>query len=174
MFLEIKVKDIIFYCGILLLCGALLEITVNSLFELLIGRKSWKYIIWPLNDGNTSFSSLIVWPCYGFHLYLTHLGQRLKKEEYYTSKFYRSVYMGLDAMWLEVLANSFAIITVGSYYFFYLRNDLYNFTSSEIYIPYFFAGLLGMFIIDFFEKHKNLKVLVGVTSLICGLLIVIY
>jgi hypothetical protein len=49
---------------------------------------------------------------------------------------------GFDAMLMELVCNTWAIATFGTYYFYYLAPDLKNFTAAEIYVPYVFANLL--------------------------------
>lgn len=172
--IELNVPSVLLNMGLAMLLGSVLELTVNTIFVELIGRPSWEYHVWPKYDGFTSGVVAIMWPLYGFHLYLFHRAMKHLKSPLVVNIPVRGIMMAIDAMIMETIANLFAILGFGTYYFFYFRGDLNNFTTIEIFVPYIFVGILVMSILHLLDRPQMPRIAIGIITLIGGWLVVYF
>ena len=152
------------YMGMVFLCASTIEILLDNIFILLIDRPCWIYHVWPVHNGYTSGAMMFIWPWYGFHLYFFHKAMKIKKYDFINSAWSSSIMVAVDAMFLETIVNTFTILIFNGYYFYYLGNDLFHFTSIEVFVPYFVAGLLLMIAIHFFDRKKMPRFWIGIVA----------
>lgn len=137
------------YAGITTGCAMAIEVLVDTAFVVALGRPCWTYHVLPIHGGHTSAAGLVMWPLYGFFVWGLHhaleANPRLRPSN---TLALRALLVGVDAMVLEVLANTFTRCTVGSWYFFYLADDLGHFTAGEILVPYVLAGFVGLSLLE--------------------------
>jgi len=162
-------KSLVMYMGLVLLCASSIEIMLDSLFVYFIDRPSWIYHIWPVHNGYTSGAMLFIWPWYGFHLYFFHKAMRLRKSKFTESAYTQMVMFSIDAMSLETIVNTFTLLLFNSYYFYYLKSDLYHFTTFEIFIPYLFTGFLNVIAIHFLDRKNMPRLWIGIIAFLLGI-----
>ncbi len=129
------------YMSATLFLGIAIEILLDGAAVAVLGRKAWEYEVWPLHDGYTSGVAAFMWPLYGAHLCMLDAALETRGVRART-QLRRSMVAGVDAMVMEIAANTWAIAVFGTYYFYYLAPDLMHFTAAEIYLPYVGANLL--------------------------------
>lgn len=161
-------KSLIMYMGMILLCASTIEVLLDSLFVLALNRPSWVYHIWPVHNGYTSGAMLFIWPWYGFHFYFFHKSMEIRNADLISSGYVRAVFTAIDAMSLETIVNTFALLLFHSYYFFYLQSDLYHFTTTEIFIPYFLTGLLNVVFIHYLDRETMPRFWIGIVAYLLG------
>lgn len=171
-FLKIDIPTLILYVGVVFCCAILIEITVNTLFTWVLDRPAWLYKIFSVHNGYTSASAPVLWTIYAFHLYLFHQVIKIKDSKFLDNNLTKAVLVGMDAMILEVFANTFSLLFFDSYYFYYLRGDLNHFTTIEIFIPYVVCSFFGLSLLSFLNQEHKPKKFIGLSFYLCGLAII--
>ncbi|MEW5852262.1 MAG: hypothetical protein AB2A00_25960 [Myxococcota bacterium] len=135
--------------GATFFCALLAEVGCDALFVLVVGRPCWEYHVWPVHHGYTSGVGLLMWPLYGLFVHLLHQAleenPRLRALDNLPAK---AVLVGVDAMVLEVAANTFSLVAFNTFYFRYHAGDLHHFTTAEVFVPYVVAGYVGLHLLE--------------------------
>lgn len=164
--------SLILYAGMLLLCGCILEISINFLAEWMSGQPLWHYHIWPLHRASTSGAQLIVWPLYGVHLYLFSRAMYCRNSPLATENIIiRALLLAIDAMFMEVLANLFSLVFFQSFHFYYYLSDFYHMTTGLVFLPYFASGLIGMTILYLLDKPSIPRKGIGIFAFVAGIVL---
>ena len=158
---ELLVPDLsrlVLYMGATFMNGAFFEVLVGATGESLLGRKVWSYQIWSKHQGYTSGVGAVMWPMYGFYLCLLH--ETLRKRGAHSMVHHPlcgGLLIGMDAMLLETLANTYSLANYNLYYFYYLAPDLHHFTSAEIFLPYVLCGTIGLMLLKQLDRPDSSK-----------------
>ncbi|CAB9522791.1 expressed unknown protein [Seminavis robusta] len=166
-------RRIALYSGATFCCGASCEIAIGTISEFLLGRKVWRYHVWPKHDGYTSGVGAVMWPMYGFYLFL--LRQALHKrglKQHIENALFSGVLTGIDAMMLETMANTFSLFGWNIYYFYYYAPDLNHFTSAEIFFAYVLCGTLGALLLKVLDQPKFPMAVIGLAFYVVGIWVV--
>jgi len=156
--LKPDLRTLLLYAGTAYFFGAGLELVMDRLFVLVLGRPCYLYFIWPLHGGHTSGTGLVVWPLYGFFVALVH------QSVHGTAA--RTALLAVDAMVLEVAANVFSLVFFGSWLFRYHAADLHHFTTVEAFPIYLLGGYPGVLLLKAWEQHPRRGWLGGVLWLL--------
>lgn len=167
-FLRLELDRLLLYAGLTMMLGSILDLVVDYCFVMLIDRPSYLYRIWPKHNGFTSGVTCIMWPLYGFHLYLFHKAMHYIKSPLNSSAPVRGIMMGIDAMIMETIANTLALLSFNSYYFYYLKGDLRHFTTIEIFIPYLVIGIALMYLLQCIDRKEIPRFWIGIVLLFLG------
>ncbi|MFC2171600.1 hypothetical protein ACFLU6_03095 [Acidobacteriota bacterium] len=173
--IPLNMPKLVLFMGTVFLCAILAECVVDSLFVILIERPAWEYHIWPVHHGYTSGVGMFMWPLYGFYVYLLHF--LLKEVELLAplnNDIVKALILGADAMFLEILANFFALIFFHTFHFYYLRNDLYHFTTAEIFISYVLCGFVGFKILALLDRRERYRLPIGLVCFAAGILLILF
>jgi hypothetical protein len=125
------------------------EVYLGKLYFLFAGKPLWQYRVWPIHDGYTSAVNFIVWPVYGYYFYLLHQvlhAYRIRIRP----NWLKGVASGIDGPLLEILANGFFLLFYGTFYFYYLPNDLRHYTSLQVVPLYIVMGIILALVLDYF------------------------
>jgi len=139
-----------------------LEVLVNSTWNHFFHRPIWTYHVLPLHGGHTSLLGLPGSPLYGFYPYLLHqnlaANARLRK---FNNLFWKSIFIGLDAMAVEVGLNLLAIVLFSSFIFYYHSPEFSHFTALEIFPIYVVIGCFVLPLLSRLEKLRRSALLGG-------------
>ena len=121
---------------------------------LLVGEHLWQYRVWPIHDGHTSVLNFIIWPVYGFYLYffhhvLQHMAISIRP------RWLKGLLSGFDGPLLEILANGFFLLFYGTFYFYYLPDDLRHYTSIQVVPLYMIMGICLALIIEYMQERPR-------------------
>jgi hypothetical protein len=171
--LPIEPSRLLLYMGATFLCATVAELVVDEAFVLALGRPAWLYQVWPVRGGFMSAAGVVMWPLYGVFVCFLHdalrANPRLRLVDNDVGK---ALLMGVDAMFLELAANTFTLVGFHSFYFFYLASDLRHFTTWEIFVPYVVAGGAGVALIAVLERQRH-QALIGVALQLAATVLVL-
>ncbi|MBF0099682.1 MAG: hypothetical protein HQK77_02130 [Desulfobacterales bacterium] len=169
--IQLDIPKLFIYMGSTFCCAICAEVFIDHAFILLFKQPAWQYRIWPKHHGFTSGVGHVMWPLYGFYLYCLHQAiDKNDKFKWAKDHFPKAILIGIDAMVLEILANTFSLALFGTYYFYYLPDDLYHFTTIQIFIPYVICGYIGVKLLDCLERYRNQGVWIGIGFYLTGIL----
>ncbi|MBF0225593.1 MAG: hypothetical protein HQK76_09080 [Desulfobacterales bacterium] len=115
-----------------------------------------------------------MWPLYGFYVYCLHFAFKERQHiKILSNDYFKGLIIGIDAMILEVFANSFSLLSYNTFYFFYVPNDLWHFTTIQVFLPYVTCGIFGVKILKFLEKSRN-AVFIGIFFYGAGLVLLFW
>ncbi len=168
--LGLEVSGVVLYMGVTLVAGLACEIGWDSLWTARFGSPLWLYRNWPLHHGYTTGVALVQWPLYGFHVCCLHRALAVNKRlNFLNNNITKGVLIGVDAMVIEFLVNSFSLSLFGSWHFYYFPNDLGHFTSFQVFIPYVVSGIAGMHLLSALESLGSWRAPVGAGFAAAGL-----
>ena len=123
------------------------EVYLGKLYYLLMGERLWQYRVWPIHDGYTSMLNFIVWPVYGYYVYFFH--HVLQQHAIVIRpRWLQGLVSGFDGPLLEILANGFFLLFYGTFYFYYLPDDMRHFTSVQVAPLYMVMGVILTLLLD--------------------------
>ncbi|MFP4477480.1 MAG: hypothetical protein ACLFOY_18095 [Desulfatibacillaceae bacterium] len=167
--LRLDWRSMVLYMGILLIAGITCEVGVDSLWVWLFGKPLWEYQIYPLHHGYTSGVAIVMWPMYGFYIYCLHCAIKQNPKlgilDNYLAK---AALIGMDAMALEIMVNTFALALFQTYYFYYMPHDLNHFSSIQVFIPYVITGNIGLRILHRLDNSGRWRVPAGILLFAMG------
>jgi len=130
------------------------EVYLGKLYYLFSGEPLWQYRVWPIHGGYTSALNFIIWPIYGYYIYFLHQVMRVRKIEI-QPRWLQGIASGFDGPLLEILANGFFLLFYGTFYFYYLPDDLSHFTSVQVVPLYMVMGIILTLSLDYLlEKPR--------------------
>ena len=130
------------------------EVGLGQLYRFVTGEPLWQYRVWPIHDGFTSVLNFMIWPIYGYYSYL--LGKVMHAHRFsFIRRWHRGMLAGLDGPLLEVLANGFFLSLYGSFYFYYLPDDLWHLTSVRVIPLYMLMGVALVFVLGYFQARPR-------------------
>lgn len=92
------------------------ELSIDTLYFLVMEKPLWLYHVWPIHNGYTSLLNVIVWPAYGFYLYIMY--QVLASKGVLLRPYWQQgLLSGIDCPSLKILANGFFLLFYGTFYF---------------------------------------------------------
>jgi hypothetical protein len=129
------------------LVAVVCEVYLGKLYFLLMGERLWQYRVWPIHDGYTSMLNFIVWPVYGYYVYFFH---HVLQQHAITirPRWLKGLVSGFDGPLLEILANGFFLLFYGTFYFYYLPDDMRHFTSVQVAPLYMVMGVILTLLLD--------------------------
>jgi hypothetical protein len=125
------------------------EVYLGKLYFLFTGKPLWQYRVWPIHDGYTSAVNLIVWPVYGYYFHLLHQvlhSYRIRIRP----NWLKGLASGIDGPLLEILANGFFLLCYGTFYFYYLPDDLRHYSSLQVVPLYMVMGIILVLVLEYF------------------------
>ena len=129
------------------LVAVVCEVYLGKLYYLLMGERLWQYRVWPIHDGYTSMLNFIVWPVYGYYVYFFH--HVLQQHAIVIRpRWLQGLVSGFDGPLLEILANGFFLLFYGTFYFYYLPDDMRHFTSVQVAPLYMVMGVILTLLLD--------------------------
>ena len=129
------------------LVAVVCEVYLGKLYYLLMGERLWQYRVWPIHDGYTSMLNFIVWPIYGYYVYFFH--HVLQQHAIIIRpRWLQGLVSGFDGPLLEILANGFFLLFYGTFYFYYLPDDMRHFTSVQVAPLYMVMGVILTLLLD--------------------------
>lgn len=132
------------------LMAVICEVGFGLLYAKVMGQPLWQYRIWPIHHGFTSSLNLIIWPVYGYYLYLlTEVLAAYRME--LGKRWYHGLLSGFDGPLLEILANGFFLLFYGTFYFYYFPGDLRHYSSVQVMPFYMVGGVLLTLLIRWFN-----------------------
>ena len=130
------------------------EVYLGKLYYMFMGKPLWQYRVWPIHDGFTSALNFIIWPVYGYYVYLLHYILHEKKI-IIRPHWLRGVASGMDGPLLEILANGFFLLFYGTFYFYYLPGDLRHYTSIQVVPLYMIMGVVLTLILEHLKDRPR-------------------
>ena len=131
------------------------EVYLGKLYFLLVGTPLLQYRVWPIHDGYTSVLNFIIWPVYGYYVYFLHQVLHARRVVNRPA-WLRGIASGIDGPLLEILANGFFLLFYGTFYFYYLPDDLRHYTSIQVVPLYMVMGVILSLLLDYLlEKPQR-------------------
>ena len=137
-FKKISIETAALYISTVALIGVFGEVFSDTLYNAVFGIPLWQYQVFPVHGGYTSYYSLFVWGMYGFYLYLLH--DSLNGWHIESTRKLAAI-ISIEAIVLEFIFNGTFLLVFGSYFFYYLPNDLWHLTTVQAIPFYFLAGI---------------------------------
>jgi ABC-type long-subunit fatty acid transport system fused permease/ATPase subunit len=107
----------------------------------------------------------LVWPLYGFHIYCFHTALKTRHDK--VTNLDLSLFIGFDAITLEVLVNIFTLYFFYTYIFYYIAGDLNHLSTIVIFIPYILCGYITVRLLHKIERAHH-KVILGLAGFLWG------
>ncbi|NOR40135.1 MAG: hypothetical protein GQ537_02870 [Gammaproteobacteria bacterium] len=130
------------------------EVLLGKFYYQLTGQPLWQYRVWPIHDGYTSALNFIVWPVYGYYIYFMHLVLH-EKQINIRPHWLKGLASGFDGPLLEILANGFFLLFYGTFYFYYLPDDMRHFTSVQVVPLYMVMGVVLSLVLDYLKDKPQ-------------------
>jgi len=127
------------------------EVYLGKLYHLVTGRPLWQYRVWPIHDGYTSALNMIVWPVYGYYVYFLHQVLLTRRIDI-RPRWLKGIASGFDGPLLEILANGFFLLFYGTFYFYYLPDDLRHYTSIQVMPLYMIMGVILTLLLEYLQQ----------------------
>ncbi len=83
--------------------GMYSEISIDTIYNFVIGKPLWEYHLAPIHNSYTSVYSLFIWGLYGFHLSLFH--DFLVRKWKAIKIIHLAFIMSFEAVFLEIIFN---------------------------------------------------------------------
>ncbi len=149
---RIDVYQLSLSMAVAFLVAIVCEVYLGKLYYLVMGEHLWQYRVWPIHDGYTSVLNFIVWPVYGYYVYFFHHVLQ-QKSIMIRPHWLKGLVSGFDGPLLEILANGFFLLFYGTFYFYYLPNDMRHFTSIQVIPLYMVMGVILTLLLEELLKH---------------------
>ena len=145
-FLRLDAYELLLSMAVGFFVAIICEVFLGQLYTWMVGKPLWVYRVWPIHGGYTSALNFIVWPVYGYYWYITSLvmnarGLRFRRH------WHKGLLTGIDGPLLEMLANGFFLSLYATFYFYYLPDDLWHFTSVQVIPLYMLMGISLSFLL---------------------------
>ncbi|MEN8108513.1 MAG: hypothetical protein ABFS22_10975 [Pseudomonadota bacterium] len=151
---RIDVYQLSLFMAVAFLVAIVCEVCLGKLYFLLFDKPLWRYRVWPIHDGYTSALNFIIWPVYGYYWYfLHHVLQRHRLQ--FRRTWLNGISSGIDGPLLEILANGFFLLFYGTFYFYYLPDDLRHFTSIQVMPLYMVMGICLALIVEYLQQRPR-------------------
>jgi hypothetical protein len=152
--IKIDAYQLLLFMSVAFLVAIVCEVYLGKLYQLVVGRPLWQYRVWPIHDGYTSALNFIIWPVYGYYWYFLHhvLQQR---RLLFRRSWMNGISSGIDGPLLEILANGFFLLFYGTFYFYYLPDDLRHYTSVQVVPLYMVMGICLALIIEYLQARPR-------------------
>lgn len=174
-FLSVNFPRLVLFMGCTFFGAMWCEILLDTLFVKFIGQPGWIYKIWPIHHGYTSGVGMFMWPLYGFFIYFLNNAIETSPRLVAINNGAAKVFLfTIDAMVLEILANTFSILMYHTYLFYYLPNDLLHFTTIQIFIPYLLVSSLGTTLLLLLDRFKKNHFAIGLSFYLAGVVSVLW
>ncbi|MGB5340348.1 MAG: hypothetical protein WBO06_14785 [Gammaproteobacteria bacterium] len=136
------------------LVAIICEVFLGKMYYLVTGDPLWQYRVWPIHGGYTSALNLIIWPVYGYYVYFLH---RVLHHRQITirPRWLQGLAAGLDGPLLEILANGFFLLFYGTFYFYYLPDDLRHYTSIQVVPLYMIMGVILTLVLEYLRDRPQ-------------------
>lgn len=130
------------------------EVYLGKLYYQVFGDVLWQYRVWPIHDGYTSVLNFIIWPVYGYYWYF--LGHILRtKNIHFKRTWIKGLASGVDGPLLEILANGFFLLFYGTFYFYYLPDDMRHYTSIQVVPLYMVMGVILALLLEYMRAQPR-------------------
>ena len=130
------------------------EVYLGKLYYLVTGQPLWQYRLWPIHDGYTSALNFIIWPVYGYYVYFMHHVLR-EKGINIRPQWLKGLASGFDGPLLEILANGFFLLFYGTFYFYYLPDDMRHFTSVQVVPLCMVMGVILSLLMEYLQDRPQ-------------------
>lgn len=146
--IRIEIYPLALSMTVAFLVAIVCEVYLGKLYFLVFGEPLWQYRVWPIHDGYTSVLNFIIWPVYGYYVYFMH--QVLHSHRLVIRPAWlKGVMSGIDGPLLEVLANGFFLLFYGTFYFYYLPDDMRHYTSLQVVPLYMVMGVILTLLLEY-------------------------
>lgn len=146
--IRIEIYPLALSMAVAFLVAIVCEVYLGKLYFLVFGEPLWQYRVWPIHDGYTSVLNFIIWPVYGYYVYFMH--QVLHSRRLIIRPAWlKGVVSGLDGPLLEILANGFFLLFYGTFYFYYLPDDMRHYTSLQVVPLYMVMGVILTLLLEY-------------------------
>lgn len=146
--IRIEAYPLLLSMAVAFLVAIVCEVFLGKLYYAVMGTPLWQYRVWPIHDGYTSALNFIIWPVYGYYVYFLH--QVLHAHAIVIRpRWLKGVASGIDGPLLEILANGFFLLFFGTFYFYYLPDDLHHYTSVQVVPMYMVMGIVLTLLLDY-------------------------
>jgi len=145
---------LLLFMTVAFLIAIICEVYLGKLYYLLVGKPLWQYRVWPIHDGYTSALNLIIWPVYGYYCYFLHQILQARRIIIRPS-WLKGLASGVDGPLLEILANGFFLLFYGTFYFYYLPDDLRHYTSIQVVPLYMVMGVILSLTMDYLQDRPQ-------------------
>ncbi len=144
---RIDAYQLILYMTVTFFIAIVCEVGLGKVYFLIMGKPLWQYHVLPIHGAFTSQLNFIIWPVYGFYLYLLHY-VLLSKGIISRPKWIHGISSGLDGPLLEILANGFFLLFYRTFYFYYLPDDIRHYTSFQVIPLYMVMGIILSVVVE--------------------------
>lgn len=151
---RIDLYQLLLSMAVAFLIAIVCEVYLGKLYQLVTGRPLWQYRVWPIHDGHTSVLNFIIWPVYGYYSYFLHQVLHARQISIRPA-WLKGLVSGLDGPLLEILANGFFLLFYGTFYFYYLPNDMRHFTSIQVVPLYMVMGVILTLVLDYLRERPR-------------------
>jgi len=140
--IRVDVYQLALSMAVAFLVAIVCEVYLGKLYHLVTGRPLWQYRVWPIHGGYTSALNFIIWPVYGYYFYLLHQVLRTRR-------------ITIRPRWLKGIASGFdgPLLFYGTYYFYYLPDDLRHYTSIRVMPLYMVMGVILTLLLDYLHER---------------------
>ena len=90
------------FLGLSAFAGIGAEILIDTAWVKNLGRPLWTYRLLPVHQGYTSVAGLVIWPLYGFYVYMVHESiERNPRLRLVNTDYWKGILMGVDALFVD-------------------------------------------------------------------------
>ncbi|MDH5711686.1 MAG: hypothetical protein OEZ15_08505 [Gammaproteobacteria bacterium] len=152
--IRIDLYQLMLAMAVAFLVAIVCEVGLGKLYFVVVGEPLWQYRVWPIHDGYTSVLNFIIWPVYGYYLYLLHhvlASKRIVQRPHWS----HGLASGIDGPLLEILANGFFLLFYGTFYFYYLPGDMRHYTSIQVVPLYMIMGIILTLVLGYLRERPR-------------------
>ena len=146
--IRIDIYPLALSMAVAFLVAIVCEVYLGKLYFHVTGVPLWQYRVWPIHDGYTSVLNFIIWPVYGYYIYFLHQFLHARRIVI-RPRWLQGIASGIDGPLLEILANGFFLLFYGTFYFYYLPDDLRHFSSVQVVPLYMVMGVILTLLLDY-------------------------
>ena len=152
--ISIDCYQLTLFMAVAFLVAIICEVFLGRLYCMLTGDPLWQYRVWPIHDGYTSALNFIIWPVYGYYMYFLHRVLHHRQINI-RPRWLQGLASGVDGPLLEILANGFFLLFYGTFYFYYLPDDLRHYTSVQVVPLYMIMGVILSLVLEYLKDRPQ-------------------
>lgn len=152
--IRIDCYQLTLFMAVAFLVAIICEVFLGKLYYVITGDPLWQYRVWPIHDGYTSALNFIIWPVYGYYMYFLHRVLHHRQINI-RPRWLQGLASGVDGPLLEILANGFFLLFYGTFYFYYLPDDLRHYTSVQVVPLYMVMGVILSLVLEYLKDRPQ-------------------
>lgn len=152
-FIKPNIKKLIYTIFIFTLLGVIGEDFVNTFYEIIFKEPLWEYKLFPTHNANITYLFPFIWGTLGFYTYFRNEVFLDNK----SNRFLSGAILGVEAVFIELIANVPYYYLFNDYIFYYLPANLGPFSHFSCLQVVPFYAMVGLVTTNLINQQEKLK-----------------